>query len=273
MMSWAYRTLTLVALTGVCLPLMAGCAWTGESGCFSSETPPPALSIRLEESLVLGAQISSPREYLFGNVRFVQTDQVDHIYVADTASMEVKIYGPEGRHLRTIGGRGRGPGKFRGINCMWVSDDGAVIVIDGLNKRITFMNSRGEVLKTKPVDTRTMLWPRRMQAIGRQFALLYKLPESRDDSDGLFHLFDLEFEGEIDRFGSYWDFGAGQEELELSYIQVNPGYFWVESPQAILYSPSLYRGKLYRLGRIGNQWETTQILCGYVEGDQPLSEV
>ncbi len=272
MKSWAYPPLT-PAVAGICLFLLAGCLRTGEYHCFHFSDPPPSLSVRLRESLVLGAEASSSRNYLFGDVRFVQTDQAGHIYVADRASMEVKVYGPDGQHLRSIGGRGREPGRFRVITCMWVSDDGSVVVIDGLNKRITFMNFRGEVLKTKPVDIRTMLWPRRMQEVGRQFAFLYKLPASRGNSDGLFHLFDLGIERETDRFGSFRDFGFADEALELSYLEVNPGYFWAGTPQAIFYSPSLYRGKLYRLSRIGDVWQTTQILCGHIEGEEPLSEV
>ncbi|MFQ5570011.1 MAG: 6-bladed beta-propeller [Rhodothermales bacterium] len=45
----------------------------------------------------------------FGKVESIATDSEGHIYVADGASMSIRVFDKNGRYVRTIGSHGRGP--------------------------------------------------------------------------------------------------------------------------------------------------------------------
>ena len=46
-------------------------------------------------------------------IRAVQVGAGGEIFVLDGKIGQVKVYGPDGRHLRTIGKKGQGPGELQ----------------------------------------------------------------------------------------------------------------------------------------------------------------
>src|SRR5690554_4378969 len=103
---------------------------------------PPAW--RTERTLLLGAVDGGPEE--FGSIRSVLADADGNIYVADEVAQEIRVFAPDGRHVRTIGRKGAGPGEFAGLYGLAWLDDEALAALDARNARIGILSREGEWL-------------------------------------------------------------------------------------------------------------------------------
>ncbi len=72
------------------------------------------------------------------------------IAVANGASAEVRLFSADGRHLRTLGRSGGGPGEFRQISWMGVSAD-TIFFADRTGARITTYLESGTLVRTVPI--------------------------------------------------------------------------------------------------------------------------
>lgn len=66
------------------------------------------------------------------------------IYVADTAAHDIKVFDEDGRHLRTVGRRGEGPGEFN-FPTHLVFARGELYVTDTMNSRIQILREEGTI--------------------------------------------------------------------------------------------------------------------------------
>lgn len=84
----------------------------------------------------------SPEE--FGRVARVVADGAGRVYVADQMLPAIRVFGPAGRYLRTIGRGGAGPGELGGLYGMeWLAPD-TFLVVDPGNARLTALTVAGE---------------------------------------------------------------------------------------------------------------------------------
>ena len=91
----------------------------------------PGTRWRLVESLRIGSATEGGPD-AFGNVFSLTLDALDRLWIVDSQASEVRVFDRGGRFVRTIGGRGEGPGEFMSIGFVrhgpngeiWVADDG-----------------------------------------------------------------------------------------------------------------------------------------------------
>jgi hypothetical protein len=88
--------------------------------------------------------------------RHIQEGPDGNIYVFDWSDYYIKVYSPEGKYLRRIGGRGQGPGEVQradGANFGFTPDGNLYFTeyIRG-HRWITFMKLSGEFIKVLPLD-------------------------------------------------------------------------------------------------------------------------
>jgi hypothetical protein len=69
------------------------------------------------------------------------------VVVADDGSQEVRFFGPDGAHLRTVGRRGGGPREFTGLASLGRDPEGRVWAYDFSLRRITWMDEAGEITR------------------------------------------------------------------------------------------------------------------------------
>jgi hypothetical protein len=103
--------------------------------------------IRVAEqpSVVIGAA-EGGREYLFSRIVRVERLSSGVIVVADRTNL-LRFYDEQGRHLRSVGGMGRGPGEFEEVEGLSVVGD-TIVVFDGMLRRITAFDGEGTLLRT-----------------------------------------------------------------------------------------------------------------------------
>ncbi len=88
--------------------------------------------------------------------RHVQEGPDGNIYVFDWSDYYIKVYSPQGKYLRRIGGKGQGPGEVQradGANFGFTPDGNLYFTeyIRG-HRWITFMKLSGEFIKVLPLD-------------------------------------------------------------------------------------------------------------------------
>lgn len=83
---------------------------------------------------------------VFGSVIALEADERGTVYVLDGHAQEVRVFGPDGTHLHTLGGRGEGPGEFMGAGGLNLDAEGALWVWDPRNGRFTRFSASGEQL-------------------------------------------------------------------------------------------------------------------------------
>lgn len=89
----------------------------------------------------LGSMDSGPQE--FGRIRSVIADGGGLIHVADNLASEIRVFTPQGDHVRSIGRQGGGPGEFGDLYSLaWL--DGNIAAMDPSNARIAILSPAGE---------------------------------------------------------------------------------------------------------------------------------
>jgi len=109
----------------------------------------PGEEWRVREDLRLG-RAHSPATEVFGSIADIESDADGNIYVLDRLSREVRVFDHDGRHVRTFGGIGRGPGEFQDPWILKWTPRGELLVIDvGANRYVIF-STAGRQLRTAP---------------------------------------------------------------------------------------------------------------------------
>lgn len=79
-------------------------------------------------------------------------DEEGTLYIFDLRDVNIKVYGPDGSYLRTMGRRGQGPGEFGGLAVPALMSDGRLAVLDAGQHRVFFLKTGGEYISGFPVE-------------------------------------------------------------------------------------------------------------------------
>ena len=107
-----------------------------ESGVWSDD------GWRLVEDLRIGA-LDSDSAATFGRISGLEVDRLGRIWVIDLAAREVRVFDRDGRHVRTIGRAGGGPGEFTRPVAIHQRGDGSVWVVDMAARLYTLFDTAG----------------------------------------------------------------------------------------------------------------------------------
>lgn len=122
-----------------------------DSAGISIVTSPPvdAVYARLAEqpALTVG-EADGAEEFLFGRIASVARDGEGNLVVADGRAGEIRVFDALGRHVRTFGRRGEGPGEFGVLGGAWPATDGGVAAVDRRTGRVTRFDAEGALIGT-----------------------------------------------------------------------------------------------------------------------------
>lgn len=123
---------------------------------------------RLIEDLRIGTIHGSGPD-AFGDARSIAVDDAGRIYVLDAQAQDIRIFDPEGAHLRTVGRRGGGPGEFQRANGLALGPGGVIYAYDNANQRLTALHDAGDSVATHPLHSAHWgwVWDGRVDAQGR----------------------------------------------------------------------------------------------------------
>jgi hypothetical protein len=110
-----------------------------------SPLPGTPRKLILREDLCIGDE--EGEEYMFSQTRSVQVDEEENIYVLDTKEACVKVFDKNGKHLRTFGERGQGPGELQYPFRMNLVAGKEILIFDSGNRRLSFYSLQGKCLR------------------------------------------------------------------------------------------------------------------------------
>ena len=108
----------------------------------------PGVPTRIEvtQDLCIGDE-EGIEDFVFSQIRSVQVDEEENIYVLDSREVCVKVFDRNGKHLRTFGKRGQGPGEIQSPTRMYLTAGKEILIYDTGNSRLSCYSLDGECLK------------------------------------------------------------------------------------------------------------------------------
>ena len=95
----------------------------------------------LNEELSIGNETDD--NYFFLRVRKLFVDDQENIFVLDSGRYIVQIFDKNGRYIRSIGGKGKGPGEFLRPYDLIVDSRKIIHILDGKNRKISRYHLNG----------------------------------------------------------------------------------------------------------------------------------
>lgn len=112
----------------------------------------------VREDLRIGALEGTGPEVL-GRVAALAVDEAGRIYAAESQALEVRVFGPDGTHVRTIGRKGGGPGEFEDVSGLLWGPEGHLWLVDQRNGRYAVFDTAGAFLAHHRRRVGGMFWP------------------------------------------------------------------------------------------------------------------
>jgi hypothetical protein len=104
----------------------------------------PGKTVRFEEEVSFGADESGPGTVYKPGPFAV--DARNRVYIFEYLESVIKVFGEDGKFLKTIGRKGQGPGEFGQALYIGFCPDGRILVTDGQNRRTSFLGPEGDFL-------------------------------------------------------------------------------------------------------------------------------
>jgi hypothetical protein len=151
--------------------------WTVTSDTLSSgaihavNVPPardPGPTWVLEEELRIGS-LDGDGPSSFGQLKGVAVSEDGRVIVLDAIAQELRVFGADGRHLATYGGKGGGPGELESAYGLMMSSEGTVWVPDHRNARMSLFDPDVGIVASYPlhVFSRAFVWQGVLDSGGR----------------------------------------------------------------------------------------------------------
>jgi hypothetical protein len=105
---------------------------------------PSRLSLR--EDLCIGRD-PGDMEYVFADLRSIQVDDEGDIIALDWKDNLVKVFDSRGRHIRSFGKHGQGPGELQSPGRLYLQGGKRIAIMDGGNSRYALYSKAGECQK------------------------------------------------------------------------------------------------------------------------------
>jgi hypothetical protein len=113
----------------------------------------PKYLIKIMQDLVIGLS-NDNEDFLFSSIDQVQVDRKGDIYVSDLRDRCIKVFDKNGKNLRIIGKRGRGPGDILSVAGLSLVGEDQLLISDAGNRRLTYFSTSGEWKRSIPMETK-----------------------------------------------------------------------------------------------------------------------
>lgn len=230
-------------------------------------------TIQTTTDLIIGLE-DQPAEHQLGDPIAVRTDSLNNIYIADRASKIIKVFDSEGNYLRSLGGRGRGPGEFQDMEFMELTPEGHLVLMERGNLLYTIISTQGESIQSFPYNMSEQFYPSSIAFVNDQLLALFLDHNPYSEIPGfdrhLFYVYSSDFQ---DLFYSFFPFS--NLDMDERYVWkkmiYNPGSFSLNSDKDLfIFSSAVYTGKLYQLKKNGfGRWVYSETITGLEPASVP----
>jgi len=109
-----------------------------------------ATQLILEEDLVIGRE-RDREDHWFSFLNALAVDDAGNIYTLDPKDIRIRVFDPDGKHLRSFGQKGQGPGEFSGPGSLRILPPDVLEVFDVLHSRLSYFTLDGKSLRDVPL--------------------------------------------------------------------------------------------------------------------------
>jgi len=102
--------------------------------------------IQVKQDLCIGDE-EGVEDFVFSQIRSIQVDEEDNIYVLDSKEVCVKVFDKNGKHIRIFGEKGQGPGEIQLPTRMYLAAGNEILLYDGGNSRLSYYSPDGKCLR------------------------------------------------------------------------------------------------------------------------------
>jgi len=246
------------------------------ASCSSEEqTPPPepeAPTMHATTDIIIG-QEGQPPEHQLGQPVAVRTDSQGHIYIADRLSKQIKVFDEQGQYLRSLGGRGRGPGEFQDFEFMELTPEGHLVLLDRGNLQFSIITTGGKQVATYPYNLSDQFYPQAIRYSDGKLISLFLDSSSRSQISiferYLFHIYTTDFQQRKDSFLPFKDLGF-KNTIEW-VLMWHPGSFAInKNGNTMAYSPGTYTGIVHLFNKNNDEsWQHVKKLSGKYPNIEP----
>src|SRR5690606_37975685 len=134
-------TFALRDSAGVRIADNRGAAWAAGAGWRLADMP----------ALEIGLADGAP-EYLLNRVQATVRRADGTIVLANGGTQEIRFYDAEGRHLRSVGGPGGGPGEFQRLVWMDATRGDSILAYDLFAQRLSTFSPDGDFVRAVNLD-------------------------------------------------------------------------------------------------------------------------
>ena len=95
-----------------------------------------------EEELSIGVE-EGDEYYQLYRPQDIKVEENGDIYVIDWREDHLRVYDKDGKYLRTVAQKGRGPGEFETPASFDFLSDGSLVLLDGRNRQVSILDENG----------------------------------------------------------------------------------------------------------------------------------
>ena len=249
-----------VVLKWIGIAVLLGLA-ASDTGCTPGENSegPVVLETTVDTSLVVGVNAEEGPAYALGDPVGVEVDSAGRLYVADNSIPAIQVYDDAGTHLRTIGGKGPGPGEFQEIQDLHVHGDTLTVICPTEVERFRL---GGQSLDTFTLDDQAS-WRALHSPNDRWILGAYS---ARGGPDSLLRVYSDNFNPTRAAFGRASEFVDSNIVSKVTIGQ-HVGSLGTTSDGGVLLAPYLYEGQIAEYRPKRGRWRRIGTWMGYTERD------
>ena len=138
------------------LALLVACGDAGDgsaNGAAGTLDGPDVIVNAVTEEVFTVGSVAGDEWDTFGSIRSVHFDAQGNLHIFDLQAGHILVVGPDGSLIRTVGGRGEGPGEFGSVNTAIVGRDGSYTVM-GFTQ-VDLLEPGGEFVRRVTMDPMT----------------------------------------------------------------------------------------------------------------------
>jgi len=218
------------------LLLLAGCSgddgdWTGtvqvlENGAVRVTNPADGqwtdeTAWRLVPEFALG-EAEGPEALVFGSISSLEVDDDGRLYVLDRQANELRIFEADGRHGRTVGRSGEGPGEYAAANGLLWLDPDTLVVVDQRGGRYSILTREGEYVRSVPRRLGFYGWVFSGGRIGTRIYERGSVRTSADEGYPVLFGTDLRFDAPLESDGEATASAGGVVRASVDTIRLPP---------------------------------------------------
>jgi hypothetical protein len=178
----------------------------------------------VSDPLLQIGEVDGESPYLFERIRNAVRAPDGRIVISDAGTLDIRVFGPDGRHEVSFGGRGEGPEEFMWWPLLELVPPDTLLVWDAVQYRLSWFDLNGSLLKQHSLASAMAGLPlalgMRSWALGPGGFLLWRGPPYRGTGDGTLNFTLIDQDGAIRHdFGLFPTFREVPTSLRYFLLQ------------------------------------------------------